>query len=88
MIIRGNRVVAAGCFLPLTLSAEISKSLGTRHRAGVGLTEETDAVVIIISEETGGIATAMGGNLMKNADTTSLRNFLTENFVKPQESKK
>jgi diadenylate cyclase len=88
VIIRGNRVVAAGCFLPLTLSAEISKSLGTRHRAGVGLTEETDAVVIIISEETGGIATAMGGDLTKNADTTSLRNFLTENFVKPQESKK
>ena len=88
VIIRGNRVVAAGCFLPLTLSAEISKSLGTRHRAGIGLTEETDAVVIIVSEETGGITTAIGGDLKKNVDTTSLRNFLTENFVKPLEAKK
>jgi len=88
VIIRGNRVVAAGCFLPLTLSAEISKSLGTRHRAGIGLTEETDAVVIIVSEETGSINTAMGGDLTKNVDTASLRNFLTENFVKPQENKK
>jgi diadenylate cyclase len=88
VIIRGNRVVAAGCFLPLTLSAEISKSFGTRHRAGIGLTEETDAVVIIVSEETGSITTATGGGLQKNVDTTNLRNFLTENFVKPQEAKK
>ena len=88
VIIRGNRVVAAGCFLPLTLSAEISKSFGTRHRAGIGLTEETDAVVIIVSEETGSVTTATGGSLQKNVDTTSLRNFLTENFVKPQEAKK
>lgn len=88
VIIRGNRVVAAGCFLPLTLSAEISKSLGTRHRAGIGLTEETDAVVIIVSEETGSITTAVGGGLRKNVDTTSLRNFLTEIFVKSQEAKK
>ncbi len=88
VIIRGNRVVAAGCFLPLTLSVEISKSFGTRHRAGIGLTEETDAVVIIVSEETGSITTATGGGLQKNVDTTNLRNFLTENFVKPQEAKK
>jgi diadenylate cyclase len=88
VIIRGNRVVAAGCFLPLTLSAEISKSLGTRHRAGIGLTEETDAIVIIVSEETGSITTAIGGSLKKNVDTTSLRNFLTEIFVKSQEAKK
>jgi diadenylate cyclase len=88
VIIRGNRIVAAGCFLPLTLSAEISKALGTRHRAGIGLTEETDAVVIIVSEETGSITTAIGGDLRKNVDTTSLRNFLTENFVKPLEAKK
>ncbi|MBI5740168.1 MAG: TIGR00159 family protein [Nitrospirae bacterium] len=88
IIIRGNRVVAAGCFLPLTLSAEISKAFGTRHRAGIGLTEETDAVVIIISEETGGITTASGGRLQKNVDITVLRDFLNENFVKPQESKK
>lgn len=88
IIIRGNRVVAAGCFLPLTLSIEVSKAFGTRHRAGIGLTEETDAVVIIISEETGTITTSVGGRLQKNMEITDLRDFLNENFVKPQESKK
>ena len=58
VIIKGNRVAAAGCFLPITLSSELSKSLGTRHRAGIGLTEETDAVAIIVSEETGFISVA------------------------------
>ncbi|MBI4697509.1 MAG: TIGR00159 family protein [Nitrospirae bacterium] len=62
IIIRGNRIVAAGCFLPLSLSVRISKDHGTRHRAGIGLSEETDAVVIIVSEETGTISTAVGGN--------------------------
>ncbi len=88
VIIRGNRVVAAGCFLPLTLSAELSKAFGTRHRAGIGLTEETDAVVIIISEETGSITTAVGGKLEKNMDMGSLRNFLTENFISQKDKKK
>jgi len=80
IIIRGNRVIAAGCFLPLTLSADISKAFGTRHRAGIGLTEETDAVVLIISEETGSITTAVGNKIEKNVDMGSLRDFLTENF--------
>ncbi|MBI5408565.1 MAG: TIGR00159 family protein [Nitrospirae bacterium] len=88
VIIRGNRVVAAGCFLPLTLSADVSKSFGTRHRAGIGLTEETDAVVIIVSEETGSITATAGGALHKKLDITALRNFLNEKFVKPQEMKK
>lgn len=88
IIIRGNRVIAAGCFLPLTLSYEVSKAFGTRHRAGIGLTEETDAVVIVVSEETGGITTATGGKLQKNVDITALRDFLNDNFIKPQDSKK
>ncbi len=88
IIIRGNRVIAAGCFLPLTLSADISKAFGTRHRAGIGLTEETDAVVIIISEETGSITTAVSNKIEKNVDMGSLRNFLTENFITPKEKKK
>ncbi len=88
VIVRGNRVVAAGCFLPLTLSVELSKAFGTRHRAGIGLTEETDAVVIIISEETGGITTAVGGKLQKNMDMGSLRNFLTENFISQKDKKR
>lgn len=88
IIIRGNRVIAAGCFLPLTLSSELSRAFGTRHRAGIGLTEDTDAVVIIISEETGSITTATGGKLHKNLDPAGLRDFLTDNFIKAQERNK
>ncbi|MBI5026699.1 MAG: TIGR00159 family protein [Nitrospirae bacterium] len=88
VIIKGNRVIAAGCFLPLTLSTELSKTFGTRHRAGIGLTEETDAVAIIISEETGSIATAVGGKLEKNVDMGSLRDFLTDAFAAPKEKKR
>ena len=88
VIIRGNRVIAAGCFLPLILSSNISKTLGTRHRAGIGLTEETDAVVIIISEETGSISTSFKSKLHKNMDMGTLRDFLTEHFMTPKEKKK
>jgi diadenylate cyclase len=87
IIIRGNRVIAAGCFLPLTLSADLSKAFGTRHRAGIGLTEETDAVVLIVSEETGSVTTAVGSKIEKNVDMGSLRDFLTENFFTPKEKK-
>jgi len=87
VIIRGNRIIAAGCFLPLSLSAELSRSFGTRHRAGIGLSEETDAVVLIVSEETGTISTAVGGNLEKNVDMGSLRDFLTELFASPKRTK-
>ena len=87
IVIRGNRVVAAGCFLPLSLSAELSMAFGTRHRAGIGLSEETDAVVIMVSEETGSITTALGGKLEKNVDMGSLRDFLTEIFASPKDRK-
>jgi diadenylate cyclase len=87
VIIRGNRVVAAGCFLPLTLSIDISKAFGTRHRAGIGLTEETDSVVIIVSEETGSITTAIGSKIKKNVDMSTLRDFLTDHFI-TQDKKK
>ncbi|MBL7031777.1 MAG: TIGR00159 family protein [Nitrospira sp.] len=88
VIIRGNRLVSAGCFLPLTLRGHISKAYGTRHRAGIGLTEETDAFVIIISEETGSITTAVGNRIEKNVDMGSLRDFLTENFITSKEKKR
>lgn len=88
VIIRGNRVVAAGCFLPLTLRRGISKAYGTRHRAGIGLTEETDAFVIMISEETGSITTAVGNKIEKNVDMGSLRDFLNESFITSKEKKK
>jgi diadenylate cyclase len=81
VIIRGNRIVAAGCFLPITLGTEISKSLGTRHRAGIGITEETDAVSIIVSEETGSISVALQGTIEKISDIGALRDRLTELFA-------
>lgn len=81
VIIKGNRIAAAGCFLPLTLSSELSKSFGTRHRAGIGLTEETDAVAIIISEETGAISMALNGRLETRLDMAKLRDTLTDIFT-------
>jgi diadenylate cyclase len=85
VVIRGNRVVAAGCFLPITLGTDVSKALGTRHRAGIGITEETDAVSIIVSEETGIISVAIHGKLETYVDMGTLRDMLTDLFT---ESKK
>lgn len=81
VIIKGNRIAAAGCFLPITLSSEVSKALGTRHRAGIGLTEETDAVGIIISEETGGISLVADGKMEIKSDMGALRDALTDIFT-------
>ena len=65
-IIRDGKVLAAGCILPLTNSLNVSQSLGTRHRAAIGLTEESDAVVVVVSEETGSISVALNGNLTRD----------------------
>jgi len=81
VVIKGNRIVAAGCFLPITMGPDISKSLGTRHRAGLGLSEETDAVMIIVSEETGGVSMAIHGKLETHLDMGSLRDILTDLFT-------
>lgn len=81
IIVRGNRIVAAGCFLPIALTPSISKTLGTRHRAALGLTEETDAVVIIVSEETGGISISLEGKLETHLDMGTLRDRLTDLFA-------
>ncbi len=80
VIIKGDRIAAAGCFLPLTLSADVSKALGTRHRAAIGVTEETDAVVIVVSEETGDISVSIDGNIMRKLDTSALRRVLMNIF--------
>ena len=88
VIIRGNRVVAAGCFLPLALGAEISKTYGTRHRAGIGLSEETDAVVIIVSEESGQISVAIKGRLETHLDLGTLRDLLTDLFSAKEDSRR
>lgn len=78
MIIRGNRILAAGCFLPLSNASEISKKLGTRHRAAIGLTEVSDAAVIVVSEETGVISLALNGKLVRNYDKDRLHAILTK----------
>ena len=76
IIIKNGRVAIASCFLPLSLNPNISKSLGTRHRAAIGLTEETDAVTIVISEETGTISIAISGKMTKDLDAVTLRKVL------------
>ena len=72
-IIRKDRVVAAGCFLPLTLDPHLSQELGTRHRAAIGVTEEADSVAVVVSEETGTISMAIGGKLTRNYSGDELR---------------
>jgi diadenylate cyclase len=86
-IIRNGRIIAAGCFLPLTLSTTISKALGTRHRAAVGLTEETDAMVVVVSEETGEISTVMKGRIEPEMDAPKLRKAISEIFVRQKDRK-
>ncbi len=76
VILQQNRIIAAGCFLPLTLDPHLSKELGTRHRAAIGITEETDAVAIIVSEETGTISASMEGKITRNLDGAGLRDLL------------
>ncbi len=75
-IIKDNRLIAAACFLPLTLSSDISKELGTRHRAAIGVTEETDAVVVIVSEETGTVSIAVGGEITRHLTSSELKRVL------------
>ena len=76
VIIRGDRVVAATCYLPLSDNNNLNKALGTRHRAGVGISEVTDIMTIIVSEETGKVSVAVGGELIHDIDADSLRNKL------------
>lgn len=85
VIIRGDQIVAAGCYLPLTEDPGLSKELGTRHRAGIGITEHSDAVAITISEETGIISVAHDGVLTRYLDEKKLRRILTD-LCKPERS--
>lgn len=84
VIVRGNRISAAGCLLPLT-EQELSKDLGTRHRAAVGMAEETDAVVVVVSEETGTVSLAVDGALHRPETTESLREKLLDLFELDEE---
>ncbi len=85
VIIRGDRVVSATCYLPLSDNMGLSKELGTRHRAGVGISEVTDSLTIIVSEETGRISVAVGGKLLRNIDGDLLRKKLVEMQGKTRE---
>jgi diadenylate cyclase len=76
LIIHKGRIIAAGCFLPLTTNPHVSKTLGTRHRAAIGLTEETDAVVVVISEEEGAISMVREGRITRDVDAGTLRGTL------------
>lgn len=76
VLIRNNRIVSATCYLPLTDSLEIGKELGTRHRAAIGISEVSDSITIVVSEETGGISIARGGKIYRNLNADSLKNYL------------
>lgn len=78
VIIQGNRVAAGACFLPLTVNAELSRQLGSRHRAAIGVTEDTDALAIVVSEETGIISIVTGGRIRRDLDARSLKQSLMD----------
>lgn len=83
VIVRGDRVVSATCYLPLTDSLGLSKDLGTRHRAAVGISDVSDSLTIVVSEETGRVSIAMGGELYRNVDAEFLKNKLA--FIQRRE---
>ena len=76
VIVQGDRLAAASCYLPLTRNPELSKEYGTRHRAGLGISEETDAVAVVVSEETGRVSVAHQGELLRDLDSNALRTTL------------
>lgn len=83
VIIRGNRVVAACCLLPLTENRNLSQELGTRHRAAIGLSEQSDAMVLVVSEETGAISIARNGELMRYLTVDDVKDILRNAIVQP-----
>lgn len=88
MVIKNFRICAAGCILPLTKNNEISSSLGTRHRAAIGMSEHSDALVVVVSEETGAISVAEKGRLKRNISDGDLREILNKNFSSETSSEK
>jgi diadenylate cyclase len=83
VILKGDRITYAACIFPLTQRSDLNKSLGTRHRAAIGLSEETDAPVIVVSEETGAVSYAYKGQLVRGITIEELRSFLTTVLVRP-----
>ena len=87
LVIQGSMIAAAGCLFPLTQNPHVSSALGTRHRAAIGLSEETDAVVVVASEETGDVSIAVNGKLTRNLDEKEFGRTLI-NIFKPKKSRK
>ena len=87
LIVRNERLYAAGCFLPLSTNPDIVKDLGTRHRAGIGMSENSDAVVLIVSEETGVISVAVDGVLKRGFSKKTLEAYLSDLLIDEQKSK-
>ncbi|MDW7644180.1 MAG: diadenylate cyclase CdaA [Desulfuromonadales bacterium] len=87
LVIQQGRLKRAGCFLPLSQNPDISKTLGTRHRAAIGLTELVDAVAIVVSEETGKISVVVGGRITRDLDSTALKRVL-KRLLEPKTNKK
>ncbi|MDT8715864.1 TIGR00159 family protein [Clostridium sp. 19966] len=87
-IIRNDRILAAGCVLPLTANTDINKKLGTRHRAAMGITEISDALLVIVSEETGIISLSVNGKITRNYDKDRLKDILIRIMKRRQNSKK
>lgn len=81
VIIKNDQILAASCYLPLSESPFISKELGTRHRAAIGISEVTDSITVIVSEETGGISVTKNGEIYRNLDEESLRNLLSAELL-------
>ncbi len=88
VLIQGGRVSAARCFLPLSQNPRVSRFIGTRHRAALGLTEETDAVVVVVSEERGSISLALGGRLTRDLDAGGLRRVLGNLLAPPKKERR
>lgn len=88
VIVKGDRIVSATCYLPLSDNMELSKELGTRHRAGVGISENTDSLTVIVSEETGKVSIAFEGRLFRNINSEALKEKLTQFQRKTGEEKK
>ncbi|MEG1992809.1 MAG: diadenylate cyclase CdaA [Acetivibrio sp.] len=88
VIVRGNRIVSATCYLPLSDNMELSKELGTRHRAGVGVSEVSDGITVIVSEETGKVSIAAEGEIIRGVDGDFLKGFLVNGQKKSSDAKK
>ena len=86
VILKGDRIAYAACIFPLSQRSDLNKSLGTRHRAAIGLSEETDAAIVVVSEETGMVSYAYKGQLVRGVTLEELRAFLTSVLVQPARS--